>query len=253
MSPELLSGFIGAAFAFLFVRLTDLLTRYYERSNKHHAALVRLERMAGDQMVSITRSLHEIEGVAKTYQAMGEEGVLSVVVNEPEDIPIDNSIEYELTNIDLVNDLATHRGTVMALNRDLARLTGISRELRSGLIEKRIQPDVYVANLAALVDASQVVHRHLQACREDAETLGAKARVRARLDAPLFNRAMRYVRRSHYEATFQAKVAMERARMEGERKQLLDADRKRIEKIATRPRMTNGESPSGVADKDSGC
>lgn len=207
-------AFFGALFAFIFMWVWDAIKRHNDRWAKHYTGLVKLGRLLNDQLYSITRAIAEIDEIVKAFrEAETTPGTIPISANRPEEIPIDRSFEYDIVNLDILNDYMSHYYTIQNINRDIERLMGVKEGLETGLAEGRLKHEDYLGNLRDLVQWLGYVRVYMMAGREDATELLAKTRVRIQRDNPRFHRVSMKFRRTAYESNFLEAAAEEKTKL----------------------------------------
>lgn len=233
MTREVLSAFCGALFAFVFMWIWDWVARFNERWSRHYTGVVKLSRAANDQLASIHNAIFETDQVLNAYRNAKEHpGTIPMSVNQPEVIDIDSSFEYDLVNLDLLNEFVTHRYNVQCANRDIRRLASMKDNLERGFAEGRLKPEEYLRHIDDLAEWMRKLRGHLAELLEDATTLTARARVRAKRDVPNTHLISMRLRRTRHEADFPVAAAGERIVLVKEIESVSEASIRRIEKIS---------------------
>lgn len=211
MSETIVSAFAGALFAFLFMCLWSAIDRYDARWNRHYTGVVKLSRATNEQLASIHSAIFEISEIIDAYtDARDHPGTIPISVNQPEAIAIDSTFEYDIVNLDLVNEFAKHRYNVQCANRDIQRLVTMKDNLEKGFAEGRLTPENYLLHFEDLAQWLSQLRKSLDALLDDTTTLTARARVRAQRDAPMFHSFSMKLRRTRHEKDFEATAARER-------------------------------------------
>lgn len=217
MFEQMGAAFFGALFAFLFMWIWDSISKFSDRWARHYNGVVRLGRATNDQMASLSRAIFEVEQMVGGFaEAKKVPFAVPVSLNQPAPIPIDNSFELDIINLDLINDYVGYRSAVEDVNANIERLVSAKQRAEQNLADERLRRAEYLYQMEQLGVWLQQLLRQLRLTRDEAATLTAKARVRARRDAPRFHKMAMRLRRTRNERDFSDAVARERAILMGE-------------------------------------
>lgn len=217
MLEQVGAAFFGALFAFLFMWIWDSISKFNDRWARHYTGVVRLGRATNDQLASLSRAIFEVEQiVGGLAEAKKVQFAVPVSLNQPAPIQIDNSFEFDIINLDLVNDYVGYRSDIEDLNANINRLVSAKQRAEQGLADERLRREEYLYQMEQLSVWLQQLLRQLRLTRDEAATLTAKARVRARRDAPRFHKYTMRRRRTRNERDFGEAVARERTMLMGE-------------------------------------
>jgi len=132
------NAFLGAFFAFLFVRIGDLFSDIYKRRKRHYTALVRLEYFLNECFVQHFDNINVIDGFISLIDETKDKSVIPFYANTFHPIEFDKNILLDLANIGLINEVAELFCDFKRANSDMATSTKIYNELKEGLIQKTI-------------------------------------------------------------------------------------------------------------------
>lgn len=176
---EGLSAFMGAFFAFLFLRLSEFLTRVYQRELKHYNSLVNLET----QLNETGGIIHDNIYIVQNFQRVILSG--NVYFNNLHQIPMDKSHYENLYDIDLINDLFTYYYQVRKINDDVQTSVEGYQEIKSALIQHNIDKNDYMINVQSLANTLKSIEAFFVKLEKDTVVLMAKIRIKERTDKPL--------------------------------------------------------------------
>src|SRR5258708_6324999 len=110
-------AFLGAFFAFLFVRIGDALTRLYDRQTKNYNALVQLQHHLNKSLGLIGENLFVVKDFTRVFREPRQPNEPTRLYrDEFAQIPLEYELLPMLTNIDLVNELFSYNGSIRKLN-----------------------------------------------------------------------------------------------------------------------------------------
>ncbi len=198
----LLGAFSGAFFAFLFVRFGEGLKRIYDRKEKHHTSLVRLQHYFND-CLNITG---DNVFVADTFLNVFDEkrlqsNDLPIFINRFHEYPIDRELVIGLTNLDFANDVYTLNVELRKLNDSLATIDRSYAQVMEAFISKKIDPAMYVANIRHSRGQYVEMREFLLQTKADLIRLFASANLLSK-DAPFLVRVIRALTKSSYSSRF---------------------------------------------------
>jgi hypothetical protein len=237
--PVAAAAFLGALFAFLFMRVAELLSRRRDRWTKHHTALVRIERLSNEQLDILSQSMYQLDGMVTGIDEALRQGGVPFLGNRPVMVPLDRDLELNLANLDLLNDVLEHRRNIAAINVDQEMMSSIVSDLQRAFSDQLVDQQVYAANLTLIRNQHLPdLRKHLEAAAAETKLVVAKCRARLERDRPLGHRVLLWSRRTRYEGDFALAVEEQRASLEEEIKAVHEASDARIRGITGEPRET---------------
>lgn len=145
------NAFLGAFFAFLFIRIGDFLNAIYARKKQHHTALVRLEYFLNECFNQIIDNISVIDGFISFINKTKDTNIIPIYANTFQPFDINKEILVDLANIDLINEIACFFVDLNRANSDMLIFSRIYDELREGLIQKTISRVEFKYNISNLV------------------------------------------------------------------------------------------------------
>jgi len=181
-----LGAFTGAFFAFLFIRIGEMLTKLYERQRTHYSALVKLEHIFYRYLNDISDNVSVIEEISKIKQrANNNPPTLSY--NWLEAFIINDDILLDLANIALINEIASFNVNLRKINSDMESINGLYDEIRQAALHRLITPDSYIQNFEHYVTKLERVKAFLESLNEKSKRVLAIIRLLLK-KRPAFNR-----------------------------------------------------------------
>ncbi len=115
-------AFMGAFFAFIFIRIDDGLRMYYNRKEKNHSALVKYQHYLNNLLTEQNDNVYIIDSFVNIFRPNNPN--ISVWGNRLKIMTIENNLIHDLLNIDLMNEifglntnLIKANGSIESLNR----------------------------------------------------------------------------------------------------------------------------------------
>lgn len=243
----LIGGFAGAFFAFLFVRIGEGLKRLFERQEKNHACLTRLQHYLNTTL-SITGDNWFI---AKDFiSAMSDERLdgpmAPLYLNRFLPYSIDGELLIGLTNIDYINELYALNMKLRKVNGDL-QTTNRAIDRTETLLEPLLQDQSpirkmsYVENMRDLRSKVEQLCGFLDDARTDLVSAFAMARTLSK-HPPFFLRLLKQIVTQRHSKSLLAERQKEVEAIEGEMTAIGAAGKKRIEEIRKRTGASPGKA-----------
>lgn len=179
------SAFAGAFFAFLFLRLSEFLSKIYERQVKHYNSLVILDTQLNELGGIIHDNIYLIPFFKKSITSG------NIYFSTLRSMPIDKSHYENLHDIDLINDLFSFNYQLRKLNDDIDSLTNGYAEIKNAYIQHNIQKPDYLINAQISAELLTTLEVFLKDMEEYSVQLIAKVRLMSKRDVPLGTRIAR--------------------------------------------------------------
>ncbi len=214
-----LGAFMGAFFAFIFIRIADFLNDLYLRKKRNNNALVRLEQICNENLCIIgenQQQLNQFEESLKERKLFG--GILQSFL-------IDKTIPLDLTSINLINDGFILNIEARKLNESIKMVYDQYRKLeeqflsRDGVGGKLLE--INRPHLLSLVNDLKEFHSNL-----DNKTIKLLSKVRIFLrDKPITTQIISYFGQKQLEND---QIINEEAKL---RKEIAESIKKSSEEI----------------------
>lgn len=218
---NVISGFAGAFFAFLFIRLAFFCEKRHERKMINHKAFVRLEQFLQVNLGIISSNKFVIDDHLKTFRRMQKEGRILVNFNRFNFFSI-SDILLDLLNIDLINDIFYYNNDLRKSNNSLKPINDFFDISRNDLMNNNGIKS-YLDNIPFIREQLDVQNIFLVDLDDVTINLLAKVRFLLRDKAPWSS--------SKYSAQKKKNFKAERERILEEIKRFEKKDKERIGKI----------------------
>jgi hypothetical protein len=208
-------AFLGAFFAFLFVRLSAALTTIFERREKGRNALIVIQHHLREVINNLHDNIYVMDKLADYEKAL-RGGQPTIFMNTFSSVPPMNTLIIPLMNLDLINELAEFDVDIRKLNDSTRTWERSNEKLLDSFISKQLDQASFVVNALASCEEAKVLGRFFVALKEDAITHLSTVRILAKRDQTLIGKAMSLFGQKHYEKYFSRQRAEERARLVSE-------------------------------------
>jgi hypothetical protein len=212
----LVGGFGGAFFAYLFVRFGDALKKVYDRKEKNHSTVVRLQHYFNDCLNTTADNLFIADDCIKIFDEKRlQTGEHPIYMNVFHSYPVDREILIGLTNIDFLNEVFTLNVELNKLNDSLATVDRAYGQIRDAFIAKHIGDPDYVNNARLTRERCAEVKGFLLQTKQDLIRLFAVANLLLK-DPPFLVRVIRALTKTRYPRNFKSSLEREMVRVAAE-------------------------------------
>lgn len=219
------SAFAGAFFAFVFLRITEFLSKIYERQVRHYNSLVVLETQLNELIGIISDDLYLIP----TFKNSIESG--NIYFSKLSQLPIDKTHYDNLQDITLINDLFSYNSQLRKLNDDIDSLSGGYADIKNAYIQRNIDPNDYLLNAKITAKMLTTLQVFLDDTNKKTIELMAKVRLMSKRDVPLGTQMMRWFIKTSGDEVSNTDIKAETKKLIKEVKQTQSRSKKEIDKI----------------------
>lgn len=240
----LIGAFSGAFFAFVFLRLGDGLKRIYERKEKHHTALVRLQHYFNDCLNTTGDNVFIADDCVRVFdESRLQSGDRPIFMSQFQQYAIDRELPIGLTNLEFLNEVYTLNVELRKLNDSLATVDRAYAQVREAFLAKKLELSDYLANARLTRKRSLEMKEFLLQTQRDLIRLFATSNLLLK-DAPFLVRVIRALAKSSYSKDFKERLAEETRRVSQEMDGLAKISGERINEVQRRVAQ-----PSAAADR----
>jgi ABC-type transport system involved in multi-copper enzyme maturation permease subunit len=206
LSNSAVAAFFGAFFAFLFIRIGDFINSYLDRINKGHNSLIKLERLLNFSLSELDNNLFVIESFEETYDKYKKKENTNIIFwqNRLTSVSVLDELLSDLLNIDLINELFTLNIHLHKLSETAEDINAAYKELKDALINKSIDPNNYMENLAKTREHLLLIKKFFTSSISETTQALAAVRVLAK-NLPLKGYLLKMRPSYHYGKQFKAK------------------------------------------------
>ena len=213
---DLTAAFMGAFFAFLFVRLGEGLHLIYKRKAINRNALVRLQHQYNDCLNVINDNIFIIDTFFSVFAGYNSgQQDQRVFVNRLQMIPIERDLVVDLNNLDFINDIFTLNVDLRKLNDSMDTVNHMIEETREAFIGGRIDHANYVNNIDRQRPQMQELKKFLHAAMDDLVKALASSNLLLE-DEPILSTIIRLSSPIHYNSSQRKRLPDEIAKIRKE-------------------------------------
>lgn len=224
----LVGAFAGAFFAYLFVRFGDGLKKIYDRREKNHTTLVRLQHYLNDCLNTASDNIFiadECMGVFDEKRLQGNEH--PIFMNVFHQFPIDRELVIGLTNLKFVNDVYSLNVDLRKMNDSMATVDRAYSQIRDAFVAKQISSADYILNARHTRQRSIQLKAFLVQLKQDLIRLFATTNILLR-DPPFLVRVVRFAAETRFPKDFDTALGKEIVKVSVEMEGIAQESAKRI-------------------------
>ena len=224
----IVGAFAGAFFAYLFVRFGDAMKKVYDRKEKNHTSLVRLQHYFNDCLNTTSDNLYIASDCIGVFtDARLKSGNHPVYMNVFHQYQINAELLMGLTNLDLINEMASLNAGLKKMNDSLATIDRAYGQIRDAFISKSISEGVYLENARRTRDRCVQVTPFLNQTNDDLVRLFAVATLLMK-DPPFLVRVTQALVRTKYPKGFETLLQREIVEVKAGMEAITKASKQRI-------------------------
>jgi len=179
-------AFLGAFFAFIFIRIADALSKIYERKAQGRTALVRYEHIFNDYLTQLDDNIYIIDFLASLVKKTeNSKGPPPIWTNKLHTIPIDKELVISLTNIELINEIFTINVELRKINDSINSINRTYDMIISAFVQNNIDVKTYLINLKGVLSSCLEIKAFLKEAMEDITRLLAIVGILTKYDTVL--------------------------------------------------------------------
>ena len=173
----IISAFAGAFFAFIFIRLSDILTRYYDRKKIHFNALVLLQHTCNDYLTVFDDNLFLVRDFKEKAEKIIDKNMPIIYPSKFLKADINKKIQIDLSNLDLINKLVSFNTNLFKMNTSIDTLNSTYESINTSFAEEKLNFEGYKQNVQFILSKTQELDTFLEKGAEEAIEIFATARV----------------------------------------------------------------------------
>jgi len=175
-----LSAFMGAFFAFLFLRIAQWLDSLYAQRKEHFETLIKLEQLCNEYLGIIIENKAQIEDWVKTLKLKNRWG------NRLQKFPRDREICLKLKDFNLLNDTFRLDMEARRLNESIEIVFNRYKELDVDFRNKLMLPKTFSNNILVLLPRIEELLSFHNILDNQTKKVLAQTRILQGIDRPLF-------------------------------------------------------------------
>lgn len=226
----IIGAFAGAFFAYLFVRFVDAMNKIYDRKEKNHTSIVRLQHYFNDCLNTTSDNLFIANNCIDVFSETNLNSGYPVYMNVFHEYPINTELVINLTNIDFLNEVYSLNVSLKKLNSSLASVDRAYGQVRDGFVSKTIDVQSYLENARRTRERCKELIAFLTQQQFDLVKLFATTNLLLK-NPPFLTRVMLILVRNNYPKDFNPTLDVEIKRVQAEIEGIAKADEERIRKV----------------------
>ena len=220
-------AFMGAFFAFLFIRIGDTFAKIYERQKKHYNALVKLEYICNDYLNIASDNIFIIDDFNKIAENAFRKDQPIIYMNKLHLFPLDKEIVLSLGNIDLVNEVFTFNTDLNKMNSSIETVNRFYEEIKDAFIQRKVDDQTYKVNVQICIGKLIELKKFLVDLEEKTERILAISRILSK-DKLLLTH---FISKRYFTNKLEKKIPKEIEKLESEIAEVSTKSKKEIQEI----------------------
>ncbi|MFH1158292.1 MAG: hypothetical protein V1721_05345 [Pseudomonadota bacterium] len=229
--PQIVSGFAGAFFAFLFMRLADTGKSIVEQQNKHLRALGNLQILFNDLATAIQDNQYELDDFLKAFSLLQRSERMVTTPNRPKPLDFRDDAFAGLGNIDLLNEIMSYRAQVKNISGDITALWGMHEKIRDLAFANPARLPDYIDNFAVCARGSKLLNAAHSQLLQHTMRLQSIVRILFRRDQTILHRLTSAAIKSNYPKRMDKLIEAELKKLQTEMDKSLSESKKRISEM----------------------
>lgn len=226
----IMGAFAGAFFAYLFVRFGDAMNKIYNRKEKNHTSIVRLQHYFNDCLNTTSDNLFIANNCIDVFSETNLNSGYPIYMNVFHEYPINTELLINLTNIDFLNEVYSLNTSLKKLNSSLASVDRAYGQVREGFVSKTIDVQSYLENARRTRERCEELVAFLTQQQFDLIKLLATTNLLLK-NPPFLTRVILILVRNNYPKDFNPTLDAEIKRVQTEIEGISKADAERIRKV----------------------
>lgn len=166
-----IGAFLGAFFAFIFVKIGEWISIKRKGNVNHFNSLIQIERL-------LNRIFARLEENILTFQKnLGALESMKLLAWSSHEVPFNNKLSDDLKNIDFVNEYFSFSIDMETLNNDFETMKSMYGEIKSLFLDEKISPEAYKDNIVFFIDRIELIVKHMKNFQDKAFQLLTKTRL----------------------------------------------------------------------------
>ena len=172
-----LPAFMGAFFAFLFIKLSEVLRDLSKRKLENYDALVKIDIMTNEIYEQLNVLIFDLEQIGSHYKEAKEKNFDMFSYNKPKMITFDKSVLLDLLNIDFSNELFSFFTHIEKHNSDINSLNEFKDSFQKARLEEKITSDNFMKNMEKFTSQINEFKKFCVDLQNDTLDISASCRV----------------------------------------------------------------------------
>lgn len=226
----ILGAFTGAFFAYLFVRFGDAMNKIYNRKEKNHTSLVRLQHYFNDCLNTTSDNIFIANNCIDVFSEANLNSGHPIFMNVFHEYPINTELVMNLTNVDFLNEVYSLNVSLKKLNSSLASVDRAYGQVRDGFVSRTVDAQSYLENARRTRERCKELIAFLTQQQYDLVKLFATTNLLLK-NPPFLTRIIQSLVRNSYPKEFNPMLDVEIKRVQAEIEGIAKADGERIRKV----------------------
>jgi len=161
-------AFLGAFFAFIFIRIADGLVKINNRKSKARNALIRFQHLFNYYLSSSHDSVFLIDNLMAMIDASNNDDTTPHIwTSRFAQVSIDRELIVDLDNIMLINEIMTLNDDLRKINQSLETINRTYNSISSTFLDNNIDIMSYTINLKSMKEQCLEIRNFIENTKEE--------------------------------------------------------------------------------------
>lgn len=170
-------AFLGAFFAFLFIRFSDFISKISLRICNNYIALVRLQHYSNENISIIDDNIHLMNQIITQLNLVVNENKRAVLPINIIETSIEKEIILSITNLDFANQLFTYNMMLRKLNQSSQSFKQTMEKISNSYTSNTIPFSAYKLNVSIVLDTANSLKKYMILCLDTSKDILSTVRV----------------------------------------------------------------------------
>lgn len=239
LAPSTITAFMGAFFAFLFMRLADSIKEAKERRSLHIQSFTLLQFLLGDIATAIQSNAFQFGYFIQAHTQTVPDMHLMLTPNRPHALPFRDDALTHLKNTDLLNDILSFRVKIQQSSEDIVAFWDLHEKIRAAALSTADIRTFFKDYSSQSAQAAQLLSSVGDDLFKDTVHLLAHARVLFKRDTHWFRKYLYPRIPINYPKNMEKLVGTETQILHAEYVQTYEKNAARIARIIKQPSASN--------------
>ena len=242
MYTTLIGAFLGAFFAFIFMRLNEVFNKIYERQKRNYNALVRFEYICCENLDNISNAIFVIDGFEKAIIAALQDNQLVIYGNKLHPLLFNESLLMDFVTIDFMNKVLSYQVDLHKINHDIETINEMYSTFKNAAIQKTIDLSTYLDNTKIALEKALQLKTFLEAFDEKTIDLLGCVRLLERKQKPILNHIFSlWLTKKVFTPEFKKNLEKQKQIIRKGRVEVMEESKKELDEIKKSIDKTRGE------------
>ncbi len=184
------SAFSGAFFAFVFIRISEILKAKRDRKNKNIKSLLSIQYLCNENYNTLNDTIYSLNDSIRIFEEAKKRNQDPYTPLLFKKLSINKEIILELTNNDFVNDYFSYSIMVAKHNDDIESINTFKNTFQIARLSSNISPENYIENMNRLKEQFKDFIKYCYDSMDRTQEILVKCRVLLNKENPWYSKLL---------------------------------------------------------------